>query len=509
VASRAAGARLVVEAPGVLANDADADGDALSAVLVTVPAHGELVLASDGSYTYTPAAGYRGTDTFEYVAHDGRAASEPASVSITVTATNRPPAAAGDAYSVDEGQPLTVDAPGVLANDSDPDGDRLRAVLASGPSEGQFDLAPDGSFTYTPGAGFEGADSFTYTAGDGTAESEPVTVTITVLAVNHPPVAGGEAYTTRWQEPLVVGAPGVLANDADPDGDGLAAVLASGPAHGALALAGDGSFSYTPADGFSGTDTFSYVASDGAAFSNPVAVTIVVSPPVGRTLSVSDAPVVAESGGRRSSGYAEFVVSLSSPSSAAVTVRASTVDGTAVAGTDYRARTVDLRFAPGTTSKTVKVEILGDQVTEPEEQFSLVLTGPRGASILDGSAIGTIAADELPPVLSVSGTTVVTEPTGRRSSVEAEFVVSLSSAASSAVMVRASTVDGTAVAGDDYRAKTVDLRFAPGTTVKTVKVSILSDQDDEPDEQFLLVLGEADGATIGSGIGVATIRDTR
>ncbi len=86
-------------------------------------------------------------------------------------------------------------APGVLANDTDPDGDPLTAMVVTGPAHGGLTLNPNGSFTYTPAANYNGPDSFTYKAGDGTAASNTATVAITVTAVNDPPVvtvaAGG------------------------------------------------------------------------------------------------------------------------------------------------------------------------------------------------------------------------------------------------------------------------------------------------------------------------------
>jgi hypothetical protein len=93
---------------------------------------------------------------------------------------NSPPVAGTDTYSTDENTLLIEPAPGVLGNDTDTDGDTLSAVLVSSPSHGTVTLNADGSFTYTPAAGYSGPDSFTYKAGDGAASSEPATVTITV-----------------------------------------------------------------------------------------------------------------------------------------------------------------------------------------------------------------------------------------------------------------------------------------------------------------------------------------
>ncbi|MCA1683985.1 MAG: tandem-95 repeat protein [Actinobacteria bacterium] len=195
-----------------------------------------------------------------------------------MTLSNDAPDAVDDAYSTDEDTALTVNAPGVLANDTDPQGDAPTAAVATGPANGTLGVNADGSFTYTPNANFNGADSFTYTATDSLGASDTATVAITVNPVNDAPVATGESYTHYGSDTaLVVIAPGVLANDSDPvEGSPLTAVLVSGPASGTLTLNPNGSFTYQPNEDFGGTDSFTYKANDGAADSNVVTVSIIV-----------------------------------------------------------------------------------------------------------------------------------------------------------------------------------------------------------------------------------------
>jgi VCBS repeat-containing protein len=212
------------------------------------------------------------------------------SVLLNSTVTNRAPVATDDAYSTAEDTILTVAAPGVLTNDSDPDGNPLTAVLVSGPSHGTLTLNGTGSFSYTPATDFAGSDSFSYRASDGTLTSNPATVTISVTAVNDAPTAAGEAYSTAEDTALTVAPPGVLANDTDPDGEPLTAVLESVPSHGTLTLNTDGSFTYTPAAEFTGSDSFTYRASDGTLTSNPATVTLTVA-------AVNDTPTVTVTAG--------------------------------------------------------------------------------------------------------------------------------------------------------------------------------------------------------------------
>jgi hypothetical protein len=99
---------------------------------------------------------------------------------------NSGPAAAADTYMTVQNRPLTVAAPGVLANDTDPDGDPLSAVRISGPSHGTLELNANGSFTYAPTDGYAGPDRFEYRASDGTQSTDAVVVTITVRAAPPP-----------------------------------------------------------------------------------------------------------------------------------------------------------------------------------------------------------------------------------------------------------------------------------------------------------------------------------
>ncbi len=201
---------------------------------------------------------------------------------------NAAPVAANDAYGTDEGEALTVTAPGVLDNDTDADGDELTATGLTQPANGVVTLGTDGGFTYTPDAAFSGTDTFTYTAADATGASAPATVTITVQEGEDPPVenttpvAANDAWSTVAGSSLSLPAPGVLVNDTDADpGDVLTATGATQPAHGSVTLGADGSFTYTPAAGYSGADSFTYRADDGTATSAPATVSITVRPATG------------------------------------------------------------------------------------------------------------------------------------------------------------------------------------------------------------------------------------
>ncbi|MHB1036317.1 MAG: Ig-like domain-containing protein [Pirellulales bacterium] len=269
---------------GVLANDLD--GGLVTAELVDRPAHGELTFNADGSFTYRPALNYYGGDTFTYRAWDGAEYSRTATVSLTVRPVNDRPTAAVNSYKTDEDRTLSVDAAqGVLANDNDVEGDALDAVLVRPPSHGTVELDKAGSFVYVPAPNFYGTDFFQYKANDGSVDSNIATVTILVASVNDPPVAADESYVTPEDQSLTVSSPGgVLVNDSDVEKSPLTAVLVDPPGHGTLTLSPQGWFVYLPAPDFSGTDRFTYRASDGAAQSSLATVTLTVTP-------VNDVPV--------------------------------------------------------------------------------------------------------------------------------------------------------------------------------------------------------------------------
>ena len=259
----------------VLANDTDADADALTATLVGDVSHGTLALAADGTFTYTPTAGFSGVDSFTYRAGDGAEESDAALVRINVVDAvgNRAPAGVADAYAVPHSGTLVVTS-GVLGNDSDPDGQFLTATKLTDPQHGTLTFAPDGTFTYVADPGHTGGDSFTYAADDGVLASAPVTVSLTGPA-DAAPVANADSY----EVPAAGALDGttVLANDTDADGDPLTASKTASPAHGTVALAPDGTFHYQASAGFSGTDTFSYLAGDGRLASAPATVTLTVA----------------------------------------------------------------------------------------------------------------------------------------------------------------------------------------------------------------------------------------
>ncbi len=147
----------------VLANDTDAEGDTLMATVVTGPQHGTLVKNADGSFSYTPTRDWYGTDSFTYLANDGKANSNLATVTLTVKPVNDAPVAHNASYTVQKDGSIKID---LLSLTSDVDGDCLTLCITH-PGKGTLTKNADGTYSYRPRQGYTGADSFSYTVSDG------------------------------------------------------------------------------------------------------------------------------------------------------------------------------------------------------------------------------------------------------------------------------------------------------------------------------------------------------
>jgi hypothetical protein len=165
---------------------------------------------------------------------------------------------------------------------------------------------------------------------------------------------------------------------------------------------------------------------------------------------------------------------------------------------------VTLTFAPGETTKDVKVPIVADNASEPDETFQVALSSEADAGVTRREATGTIRNDDDVPGISVGDVRVV-EGTG--STVDADFTVSLSRAGGSTTSVHVTTADGSAIAGSDYGAVDTTVTFAPGQTAKTVSVPVTGDAVDEPDETFTARLSDPVSGVIVRGEATATIVD--
>ncbi len=277
----------------VLLRATDAEGDPVTFTVVAQPRNGTLS-GTVPNLTYTPNLNWNGNDTLTFKANDGKLDSNVTTIFISVRPVNDAPVAAPDSYATDEDTLLSVPDPGVLGNDSDPDGVAPTAELVQTTARGVLNLAANGSFTYTPEANFHGTDTFTYRAKDATTTSGTVTVTLTVRSVGDPPSASGDSYATVEDTALQISAPGVLGNDSPGESGDMSASKETDPTHGTLTLNADGSFTYTPEANFYGTDSFTYRATGGGAASAPATVTLTVRPIADPPVALDDAASTPE-----------------------------------------------------------------------------------------------------------------------------------------------------------------------------------------------------------------------
>ena len=266
----------------VLSNDSDPDNDPLTVSGVSAPAHGVASINPDNTITYSPAADYNGLDSFSYTVGDGAGNHTNALVTVTITPVNDPPVAANDSYGDQRGH--GADGSGSLRGA----GERHRRRHRHHPDRGARrqplprggDPERERRLLVHAGGELQRA-RHAYLQGDRwPADSNVATVTITIAAVNDAPVANAQNVTTNEDT-----ARSVTLTATDVEGSALTYTVVAGPAHGTL-TGTPPALTYTPAANYSGADSFTFKANDGALDSNVATVSITVT-------AVNDAPVAS------------------------------------------------------------------------------------------------------------------------------------------------------------------------------------------------------------------------
>lgn len=470
----------------IILTGSDVDGDPLSYSIGTGPAHGSLSGTPPG-VTYTPAAGYSGSDSFTFSVNDGTVTSAPAAVSITVTAVNNPPVADPQSVTTPEDTARAITLTG-----SDVDGDPLTFSIVTGPAHGSLSGTPP-SVTYTPASNYNGPDGFTFRVWDGTVYSNTAAVSITVAAVNDPPVANPQSVSTAQNTPVAITLTG-----SDVDDDPLTFALGAPPSHGGL-TGTPPNVTYTPTTGYFGPDSFTFTVNDGTVTSGPATVSITVTEVPLPMLTIGDASLVE---GDTGSASVSLTISMNPASADPVSVGWSTGGGTATPGSDYTASAGTASFAIGATTATVSVPVLGDLMDEPNETFEVTLSNPVGAT-LGTPSTGTVTIIDDDPMPDLSGVDLdVLESAG-----QASVVLSLSRASGYDITVDYATADGTATSPADYGAVSGTATIQAGAPSTTVTVPIVNDALMEPDETFTLELSNALNAVLTSPSATVTILD--
>ena len=312
----------------------------------------------------------------------------------------RPPSAQNDAFTTSEDAPVNGN---LFANngsgfDTDPDGDSFAVTANTDPANGTVVISPNGDFTYTPNANFNGADSFTYTITDSDGGTSTATVTVTVTPVNDAPVGADDSITASEDVPFV----GTLPVAADVDGDALSYALTSAPANGSVVINGDGSYTYTPAADYNGADSFTYTVSDGNGGSNTYTVSVGVTP-------VQD--TVADN--------------LSTPEDTAMTFNVLT--GTGGASADNFEGTPQVTATSSPTNGVIVVSPDGTITYTPNanysgpDSFTYTVTSPAGVTETETVNITVTSVNDVP---------VVDAPLANQSDMDGETITPIATAGS-------------------------------------------------------------------------------
>ena len=380
----------------VLANDVDPDGDPLTVTTATA-GHGTVSIQANGTIRYQPDANFNGTDTISYQISDGQGGFSTATVTLTVTPVNDAPVAGDDTRTTAEDTTLTVPAAtGVLANDTDVDGDTLSVTqftvagvtgsftagnTATIAGVGTLRINADGSYVFTPAANYNGTVPVaTYTVSDGKGGTDTGTLALTVTPVNDAPVAGDDTRTTAEDTTLTVpAATGLLANDVDVDGNpltitqftvaGVTGTFAPGSTAtiagvGTLRINADGSYVFTPAANYNGAvPVATYTVSDGQGGTDTATLTLTVTP-------VNDAPVAGDD----TRTTAEDTT-LTVPAATGVLANDTDVDGDTLSVTQFTVAGVTGSFTAGNTATiagvgTLRINADGSYVFTPAANYN-------------------------------------------------------------------------------------------------------------------------------------------
>ncbi len=352
---------------------ADKDGDTLTYEKETDPTNGTVEVNTDGTWTYTPNTDFTGIDSFTVEVSDGNGGTEISTITITVTPANDAPTVPD--YSVTTPEDTAVS--GTVVG-TDIDGDTLTYEKATDPANGTLEVNSDGSWTYTPNEDYTGTDGFTVEVSDGNGGTAISTITITVTPANDAPTVPDYSVTTPEDTAVsgtVVGA--------DKDGDTLTYEKETDPANGTVVVNADGSWTYTPNEDYTGTDSFTVEVSDGNGGTTISTITITVTP-------ANDAPTV--------------------PDYSVTTPEDTPVSGTVV-GADKDGDTLTYEKETDPANGTVVVNADGTWTYTPNEDytgidsFTVEVSDGNGGTEISTITITVTPANDAPTVPDYSVTT--------------------------------------------------------------------------------------------------------
>lgn len=310
------------------------------------------------------------------------------------------PLAVSDYLSAREDATLVGEIAGLLANDQS--SVPLRAVVATQPSFGSITFDDQGNYSYVPTANFWGTDSFRYNAIDSAGRLSTATVFVAVAPVNDAPIARSDWYTLVQSGSLTLAPYKLKANSFDTECQALSVRILDGPQNGSFDVSAAGEISYTPRNGFAGQDQITYCLNDGSLSSEPVTITLDVTPPVETKtyqLTIGAITTGSEADGEL---HTRIIITPTPPPGETVMVRVTpqvTGSGNGYASTDdFSPLPIDLVFDQFATNLDAPIAIFNDNLWEGPESFLIeAKVVSNGASGSAATKSLTIADNEVAP----------------------------------------------------------------------------------------------------------------
>ncbi len=289
---------LVISQAALLQNDSDVDtatdGQVLSITAVSNAQHGTVTLNANGTISFVPVANFYGNASFDYTVDDGNGGTATTTATIALANVNDAPVATGESINSNEDEVLTIIASALLQNDSDIDNaheDLTISRVQSG-TGGTVSLNASGNVVFTPTLNYNGTATFTYWVKDpGGLESNAVTTTVVLAAVNDAPTVQGEIVTGASEDAVFnISSSTLLANDHDVDDPDSALTLSwvGNATGGTVSLNANGNVVFTPTLNFNGNATFQYKVRDAAGLESALVQAVI---PV---TAVNDVPVAVD-----------------------------------------------------------------------------------------------------------------------------------------------------------------------------------------------------------------------
>jgi hypothetical protein len=516
-----AGPQTIVNwARNISAGPANESGQSLNFIVTSSNAalfSAQPAITPDGTLSFTTAANANGSATITVQVHDngdtangGSDTSAAQTFTIGVTAVNDAPSFTKGADQIKTGnvgaQTVTNWATNISAGPADEAGQALNFIVSNTNASmfaTQPAVASNGTLTYTA-ANTVGSAIVTVSLHDnggtlagGADTSAPQTFTISISkAATTTTVSSSLGQKLKFTAIVAAVAPGMGTPS------GTVTFMDGATALGSATLDATGTATFTPPSLSAGAHSITAVYAGAATFTGSTSAVLTQWVGVKPSLAIADAS--ADEGNSGTSPLT-FTVTLSSAIDSPVTVNFATVDGTAIAGTDYTFASGTLLFNPRETVKTIIVPLIGNTVFQANRSFTVKLTNAQNADISVSVGKATIVEDDPMPVISISANNSVVE--GNAGSTAVALTLTLSGATALQASASYATANVTATAGTDYTASTGTVTFAPGETVKTFVVSVLGDTVAEASEAFTVTITNTTQATIGTKSVMVSIID--